>query len=524
MNKRVKENGITLIALVVTIVVLLILAGVSISMLTGNNGIITQAQNAKNKTEEAEEKEKIQLAVLDAISKENDLTEENLQEEIDDEFGSGETKVYPNEEGAFTVIFQNKDTNYRIEEDGTVTKIDIAFKIRNEEELKEFMNEVNNGNSYENQYVYLLEDIDLNNEELDVIGSYTDDSNNKEFAGIFEGNNKTISNININKSEEENIGLFAYNTGIIRNLKMEGGSITGSVRVGGIVSINKGTIENCHNNGVTINSTSTTGGGGIAASNRGGTITYCSNSSNIVVNSASFVGGIVGGIQNNATVSYCYNTGNVEADSEVGGIVGGSSENSKILNSYNVGNIKGIYNAGGIAGTSSNTEIRYSFNNGYIEGTGVIDEYFNTNSAGIVGSFNGKVISCYNTGTVKGKSCVGGVVGQSMVNEEIQIVNCYNIGCIEKTENASIDIGNIIGGAYGNRRLIIKNNYFSREISNIDGVGAVGPNAQIEIMETIEKDLNYMKTNSFVKDLNKDEEVFTLGGTLNNGYPILNWQ
>ena len=89
-NKRCK--GITLIALVVTIVVLLILAGVSISMLTGNNGIITQAQNAKKETEEAEEKEKIQLAVLDAISKNDDLTEENLQKEIDDEFGSGETR------------------------------------------------------------------------------------------------------------------------------------------------------------------------------------------------------------------------------------------------------------------------------------------------------------------------------------------------------------------------------------------------------------------------------------------------
>ena len=38
-----KEQGITLIALVVTIVVLLILAGVSISMLTGENGIVTQA-------------------------------------------------------------------------------------------------------------------------------------------------------------------------------------------------------------------------------------------------------------------------------------------------------------------------------------------------------------------------------------------------------------------------------------------------------------------------------------------------
>ena len=39
-----KERGITLVALVVTIVVLLILAGVSISMVLGNNGIVTKAQ------------------------------------------------------------------------------------------------------------------------------------------------------------------------------------------------------------------------------------------------------------------------------------------------------------------------------------------------------------------------------------------------------------------------------------------------------------------------------------------------
>ena len=44
-----KQGGITLIALVITIIVLLILAGVSISMLTGDNGIITQAQKAKRK-------------------------------------------------------------------------------------------------------------------------------------------------------------------------------------------------------------------------------------------------------------------------------------------------------------------------------------------------------------------------------------------------------------------------------------------------------------------------------------------
>ena len=51
MNKwKNRNSGITLIALVITIVVLLILAGVSISMLTGENGILTQAVKAKEKT------------------------------------------------------------------------------------------------------------------------------------------------------------------------------------------------------------------------------------------------------------------------------------------------------------------------------------------------------------------------------------------------------------------------------------------------------------------------------------------
>ena len=52
-----KTKGITLIALVITIIVLLILAGVSIAMLTGENGILSQAQKAKNKTEEAQANE-----------------------------------------------------------------------------------------------------------------------------------------------------------------------------------------------------------------------------------------------------------------------------------------------------------------------------------------------------------------------------------------------------------------------------------------------------------------------------------
>ncbi len=62
-----KNRGITLIALVITIIVLLILAGVSIAMLTGQNGILTQAQNAKQETEEGKIKEQNELAKANAI-------------------------------------------------------------------------------------------------------------------------------------------------------------------------------------------------------------------------------------------------------------------------------------------------------------------------------------------------------------------------------------------------------------------------------------------------------------------------
>lgn len=63
MEKQ-KNNGITLIALVITIIVLLILAGVSIATLTGDNGILTKASEASKQTEIAEVKEKVQTDIL----------------------------------------------------------------------------------------------------------------------------------------------------------------------------------------------------------------------------------------------------------------------------------------------------------------------------------------------------------------------------------------------------------------------------------------------------------------------------
>ncbi len=57
------QNGITLIALVITIIVLLILAGVSIAMLTGENGILKQAVRAGDETKLAEQKEQVTIAI-----------------------------------------------------------------------------------------------------------------------------------------------------------------------------------------------------------------------------------------------------------------------------------------------------------------------------------------------------------------------------------------------------------------------------------------------------------------------------
>lgn len=65
--KTEEIKGITLIALVLTIIILIILAGVSISMLTGQNGILTKAKEAKEKTEQAQKAEQTQLSGLEEI-------------------------------------------------------------------------------------------------------------------------------------------------------------------------------------------------------------------------------------------------------------------------------------------------------------------------------------------------------------------------------------------------------------------------------------------------------------------------
>ena len=87
MKQKLKnEKGITLVALVITIIVLLILAGVTLSMVMGDSGIFGKANSAKEKTQLSNAEETIKLAVLEnkvnSVSGDVALTNDQLKEEI----------------------------------------------------------------------------------------------------------------------------------------------------------------------------------------------------------------------------------------------------------------------------------------------------------------------------------------------------------------------------------------------------------------------------------------------------------
>ena len=83
MKLNLKErNGITLIALVITIIVLLILAGVTIATLTGDNGILGKAKTAKTTNDEEKAKEQIKIAVMGSYGKDGELNYDDLTKNL----------------------------------------------------------------------------------------------------------------------------------------------------------------------------------------------------------------------------------------------------------------------------------------------------------------------------------------------------------------------------------------------------------------------------------------------------------
>ena len=198
------------------------------------------------------------------------------------------------------------------------------------------------------------------------------DSSNtgRHFNSTFEGNGYTISNLQINRTASDNVGLFGYVLQVdnrpIKNLGLRDINIRGRNSVGGLVGF-------CPSGCFIVNSYATgtiSGGsrlGGLIGRSRFMTV---ANSHAVVnVSGSNNVGGLVGFCQRNDEISNSYASGNVSGNGSVGGLVG-QFIGGKIDNSYANGNVSGNISVGGLVGANAGMEeITNSYASGDIRGS-----------------------------------------------------------------------------------------------------------------------------------------------------------
>lgn len=106
-NNFKQAKGITLIALVITILVLLILAGVSIIMLTGDNGIITNVGKAKEQTTIEGTKEKVKMEVMGSFDQLGKFNMKILKENLINNLNLSNEKILDIEDGSIKISIDN---------------------------------------------------------------------------------------------------------------------------------------------------------------------------------------------------------------------------------------------------------------------------------------------------------------------------------------------------------------------------------------------------------------------------------
>ncbi len=142
-------------------------------------------------------------------------------------------------------------------------------------DLYQLSKNVNSGTSYLGTIVKLRNNLDMSKpdstcgrEKFSPIGEKYE----KPFAGTFDGNAKAISNLTINEPEKEDVGLFGYNTGTIKGLKITKANVIGNKNVGILIGTNnKGNVYDTMINGTV------SGNQCIAAVNGEGTDGYLSS-------------------------------------------------------------------------------------------------------------------------------------------------------------------------------------------------------------------------------------------------------
>ena len=218
------------------------------------------------------------------------------------------------------------------------------------------------------------------------------------FTARLEGNGHTLANLFIDRSQEEDVGLFGRTsrTSAVHRVALVNVQVTGNSGVGGLVGTSFSTIAASH---VTGTVTGVEGVGGLVGSNQ---YTIFESYSTATVTGEEAVGGLVG--DNGDTIFESYSTATVTGEEAVGGLVGDNA--GWITESYATGHVSGVLWVGGLVGANDDT-ITFSYATGRVSG--------GENVGGLVGINNsiGGIRGSYATSRVSGEDDVGGLAGDN---------------------------------------------------------------------------------------------------------------
>ncbi|MBU4031654.1 MAG: hypothetical protein KKD98_02500, partial [Candidatus Thermoplasmatota archaeon] len=228
------------------------------------------------------------------------------------------------------------------------------------------------------------------------------------FTGSLDGQNFTVTNLYMNHTNINYIGLFGFiGTGsIVKNLHVFELNITGGNYVGGIAGYSMGTIYNAHTSGRIAGLDYV---GGLLGQNENGHLN-CSHTSIIFHGTHNYVGGLVG--NNNGASS----------------IIFGSSVAEKV---------NGYYNVGGITGNNDYGTIMNSYAAETVVG--------HQRVGGLVGRNTGVVLNSYALGNTNGTGYVGGLIGDNMIGS---VSNSYSWGKVTRTSLLNLNLGAFVGRNY----------------------------------------------------------------------------
>jgi filamentous hemagglutinin family protein len=189
------------------------------------------------------------------------------------------------------------------------------------------------------------------------------------FTGVFDGLGHTISGLHINTPNVEKVGLFGVVSsggaaGVIRQVGMVEGSVSGSSDVGGLVGYNGGgRISNSYSTGAVTGSSDV---GGLMGLNYGSYGGISNSFSTGAVTGTATVGGLVGrNYGSSDSINSSFSTGAVTGTTNVGGLVGVNDGNfGSISNSFSTGAVTGTTNVGGLVGLSVGSD---SISNSYYD-------------------------------------------------------------------------------------------------------------------------------------------------------------